>query len=652
LFVANLAVARHDNLSTNAFDLGYISQTLWSTAHGQPYRMATIEGATFEPEGLDPSRMRRPHSYLAFHVEPLLLLLAPLYGLWPSPRLLLWLQAAVIALGSMPAAWLARRLLGSSLAGVFIGAAWLLAPGLQGAALSDFHLVALAATWLMFALWALAAGRRRLALLFLVLTAASREDAALVVAWLVVLLLIASRLGGARPALLTDRSGPMSASEYRPAYRDGLALAVLALGAGAWSTICFARIMPYFNGGGSLFWSRYSWLGPHPRAAVERLVADPRLLLDWLGHPDVASYLLLQVLTGGLLCVLAPLQLMAAAPILAMNALSGFDWMRSGGAHYSAIVVPLLLWSGLLGAARLRRRAWLVLPAGALAAHLWIGASPLRPGFTWPALDPRATTVRAALAAVPPDAAVSATSGLHSHLADRVEAHWFPAGEDAPWLALDTLGTPHPLTPAELHFTASNLLRAGGYRLAAAADGLLLLLREAGAPPVDPDALPQAYYGSVRFADAGVAAPSFTFGDELALIEASLRRRPQVGLFGDAGVLELVWRPLRPVSRDHQFVLVTTRARDGAIVGFQFDVAAAARWHPTSRWRTDEVVRLEMPVDRLGGVGALGIAVVDPAGRRLPVAAADGGLVWEGSIAAVPLEKSPAWPSGLLPPGD
>src|SRR5438128_1930113 len=61
LFVGSLAVARHDNLRTNAFDLGYVTQTLWNTAHGDPYRLTVLEGASFQPEGLDPARIRQPH---------------------------------------------------------------------------------------------------------------------------------------------------------------------------------------------------------------------------------------------------------------------------------------------------------------------------------------------------------------------------------------------------------------------------------------------------------------------------------------------------------------------------------------------------------------------------------------------------------------
>jgi uncharacterized membrane protein len=123
LVVGSLAVARHDGLRTNAFDLGYIAQTLWNTGHGQPYRLTVLEGARFAPEGLDPARIRRPHSYLAFHVEPALLPLAGLYALWPDPRSLLWLQALVIALGALPIAGLARRWLGGEVAALAFGLA-------------------------------------------------------------------------------------------------------------------------------------------------------------------------------------------------------------------------------------------------------------------------------------------------------------------------------------------------------------------------------------------------------------------------------------------------------------------------------------------------------------------------------------------------
>jgi uncharacterized membrane protein len=649
LLVGSLAVARHEGLRTNAFDLGYIAQTLWNTAHGQPYRLTVLEGAPFAPEGLDPARIRRPHSYLAFHVEPALLPLAALYGLWPDPRLLLWLQALVVALGALPIAWLARHLLGGAVATLAFGLAWLLAPGLEGAALSDFHLVAFAATWLALGLFLLERGRTRAGLVSFALAALSREDAALMVAWLGLVLTL--RTAGA----------PGWSVHGRVPIWLGLAI---ALGAGLWSAICFAVVAPYFNGGGSLFWSRYAWLGPTPARALVEVARDPGLLIGWLGRPDVASYLAIQALTGGLVCLLAPLELLAAGPILAMNALSSFDWMRSGGAHYSALTVPVLLWAGVHGARRVGsagvRWAAPLAALAALAAHLWIGASPLRPGFAWPTVDPRASRVSAALPAVPNGAAVSASSDLYPQLANRSRIYWFPAREDATWIAIDALGTSHPLSPRELRDRTLDLLATGDYALEVGADGLLLLRAGPGgrlagelflgavrAPGNDPEAgrpadlaarvlarLPDEFYRFAGPDGVPLRAEPVRFGPALELVGWRVDRWAQVGLFGDAVVLETLWRASAPIGQELSFALATTRRPDGAIVGFQSDAAPGALWLPTSRWAPGQLVRLQMSIDRVGGLEAAGVAVLDPSGRRLPVGAPADVPLWEGDTIA------------------
>jgi hypothetical protein len=597
-----LAVARHDDLRTNAFDLGYVSNALWHTAHGAPFRFTTLEGATFAADGIDVARVRRPHSLLAFHVEPVLLLLAPLYGVWPEPRWLLWLQAIAVAAGALPAAWLARTVVGSAAAGVAFGFAWLLAPGLEGAALSDFHAVAMAATWLVTALWLLESGRRHAALAFFALTVLSREDAAAMVASVGAALVLGARLGVWRADV-----GAVGRS--------------LMVGGGAWAALCFAVVMPFFSGGGSLFVSRYAWLWQEPAS---------------IPTPEIASYLALQLLTGGMLCLLAPLPLLAAAPVLAMNALSGFDWMRSGGAHYSALLVPVLLWAGAHGAAlagrrpvgpfgrgRARPASLVVVLLAALGAHAWAGASPLRPGFAWPEPAARAATVRAALAAVPDRAAVSATSGLVPHLAARDQAGWFPAGVDtADWVVVDVLGESHPLTAVEVQGTAQRLIDEGGFEVVAARDGVAVLRRgTATTGRLEPVA-----------AEPGIERGALArFGPSLELVDHSLRRWPEVGRFGDVGTLETLWRVSASVQDDLTFALATTRRSDGALVGLERDAAAAALWYPTSRWRTGEVVRLEMPVARLADLEALGVAVLTPSGTRLRVHPAAGRLMplWE-----------------------
>jgi len=162
---SHLAIARHQGLATNAFDLGYVTQTLWYTVHGQPFRFTTIEEVPFSPEGvLDPRRLRHPHSLLAFHVEPILLLVAVPFALWPDPRLLLVLQTVALAGGALGAAMLANWRTGSPAAAGVFGTAFLLSPSIAATALADFHAVALGAALLVLALpgrWSAAPGLRR-----------------------------------------------------------------------------------------------------------------------------------------------------------------------------------------------------------------------------------------------------------------------------------------------------------------------------------------------------------------------------------------------------------------------------------------------------------------------------------------------------------
>ena len=416
LYVGNLAALRHEALRTNAFDLGYVTQTVWNTGQGNLFRFTTLDGVGFRLEGLDPTTLRQPNSLLAFHIEPILIPISWIYRLLPDPRVVLWLQTVILATGAFPMALIGRRVIGGWWAAVAIGAAYLLAPGLGGAALSDFHAVALAATWLAWMFWAIESNRPRLAILFAAITALSREDAALLIAWLGAILLC-QRLFDAwshRNRRIHWSVALRLALETQWRDRSFVVPAALLLGGGFWAFACFAIIAPRFNGGGSVFWYRYAWLGETPVLALRSIVSDPRPLFAWLTTPDVSEYVAIQLLTGGIWALLSPVQLLVAAPIVLMNALSSFEWMHSGGAHYSAILVPVLLWSGAWGAKTIGRMiprfgkviALTIAVTAALSAHLWIGVSPLRLNMGNPVADARTAGVFAALSSIPPNAEV------------------------------------------------------------------------------------------------------------------------------------------------------------------------------------------------------------------------------------------------------
>ena len=155
---------------TGRFDLGNMVQAVWSTAHGRPLDVTELDG----------DQINR----LGAHVDPLLAALAPLWWIWPSPKLLLVVQAVVIALGALPVFWLARKHLASGRNGALFALVYLLYAPVQWLALDEFHPVALACPLLLFAIWYLDERRLYAALPFLALAALSKEEVALVVAGL------------------------------------------------------------------------------------------------------------------------------------------------------------------------------------------------------------------------------------------------------------------------------------------------------------------------------------------------------------------------------------------------------------------------------------------------------------------------------------
>ena len=745
-----LAIARHDAFESNAFDLGYVTQTLWNTVHGEPFVFTTVDGVPFSPEGtLDVSHLRKPHSLLAFHVEPILLLVAPLFAIWPDPRLLLILQAIALAAGAVSAAALAGRRLRHPAAPVAFGLAYLLSPSIAAPALSDFHAVSLAPLLIFVALYLIETERPWLGFAAALLATATREDTAILMASLGAYLLarqVFTERGltrGVRPRLDPfDRAG-----------RPGLWLLLVA---GAWALASFGLIVPFFNGTismlirhepgiGSVFWHRYAWLGPTPLAALVNAVVDPGRWIDWILQPDVLAYLATLLLSGGVAAIGAPGTLAVALPIVLENAFSSFDWMRSGGAHYSVILVPVLLFAGMegtrsLGPAldritsegreQLRRSlgrsrpgatspsipprhgegscqpgsgdptegmrppegSWRcsdeapvpspkllsptrgedgreVVPApsggnlplservrarastgallallliGAAANHLWLGASPLAPGYYWPSPGPRENAVEAIVATIPPAASVSATSAVYPHVASRARAYWFPALNGAAYVAVDAASSTSPIDPAEVKARVDALLAGGSYRIAATAPGFLLLRRAtAGEPSGSTAGIPDRFYDFVRAPSLALAGanrgPSVAFGDNVHLDGYRLTDESTQTIFGPSADLTTYWHVAGPVTGNLSFVFYLTRRSDGAIVGRLVDQAPEPVWYPPDRWQPGEEIQMSLSLPRVRDLQAVGVAVVGGStGARLPIQAAPGAVLWEsGTIAQI-----------------
>ena len=369
-----LAVLRHRAFGSGRFDLGNMTQAVWSTANGDLLSVTDVHGEQI--------------SRLGSHFDPVLALLAPLWLLWPSPELLLVVQAAAVAAGALPVFWLARAHFDSEQPAAALAVAYLLYPPVQWLTTSDFHPVSLACPMLLFAWWFL--DQRQLLPFALCAAAAlaTKEHVGLTIAAM----------------------GVWYAIRYR-APRTG---AAIALTAGSIALLATLAVVPHFAPAGiSAFESRY-----------DSPSLDGRDL----------SYLTALFLPLGLLPLAAPLALIPALPELGLNLLSSTITQTSVKTHYAATAIPALIAAAVYGAARVGERAGYVAALAALAGAIALGPV----GRIDIDAGPHDAAARRALAVVPDSVPVSATNALGAHLSDRPRIFSFPVIREAEWVAVDS----------------------------------------------------------------------------------------------------------------------------------------------------------------------------------------------------------------------
>ena len=188
-----------------------MTQAVWATAHGHPLEVTGLTGEQF--------------TRLGAHFDPILVLLAPLWWIWPSPstaaassRRSRSRSARCRSTGS------ARKHLGSERAALGFALVYLLTPAVGWMTLSEFHPVALATPLLLYAVWYLDEDRL---VAFAVVRRARRRDEG-------------ARRPRGRPARRLVRA-------LAPAALPGLAIAAAGV---AVSALAVAVVIPHYRPAG------------------------------------------------------------------------------------------------------------------------------------------------------------------------------------------------------------------------------------------------------------------------------------------------------------------------------------------------------------------------------------------------------------------
>lgn len=613
-----LAWEMHAGMRTHRSDLGQIDQAIWNSSRGR--LLAQTDN------GFEATR-------LTDHVEPILALISPIYWFWDDVRAILLLQAAAAASGALPLYLLALRRCEATLSprerlqvwrleplqqkarplAFALSVAYLLAPQLQSALLTEFHAAPLAAPLVLWAFWAVDAQRWRQFVVAALLVAGVKEEMALLAAGL-----------GAWAMWRAWWEGKAYKQWIPGAFVLGVSL--------VWFFIATFVIVPMhavliYDAAESIYFQRYGALGSSPLDILKSLVTRPDLVLQIAGEPPRTAYLV------GLLVIFAWLPLLGveiillSAPLLLANLLSAYPAQYYGEFHYSAPLAAYMGAAAAYGLGRLWRWttqrldrsspafqhlpargagtmalvalvqnartaltpivafllvAWVL--AWSIGNYLHYGRGPLGGRY-----DPTPVTAHHRLlerfvAQIPADARVTATAGVHPHVSHRRYVYQFPLGLDAPtppteraqWALLDVT-TNTDMAPGDLKVRVDAML-AGEWGVVDAADGFLLLAEGAEEKEIPEDFYTFTLVGREEAPETPLRLLSIAVEDWPRWRQTKVVFEWVVG----AGYDPTLTPPTALLKTPQQDVIATLESA----------APPALVWRPPSQWRPGDRVRV------------------------------------------------------------
>ena len=484
-----LSVTRHNAFRTHALDLGTMDQAAWNTIHGRvlertPLYRDPASGSRYENRLLDAK------------MELIFIPLSALYWLWSDPRVLLLVQTVFLGASAIPLYLLVRGRTQDALLATSVAAAYLCYLPLHYVNMADFHPSALMVPFLLAAWHTMRQRRWRQYYLWLALALSCRIDAAFVALSL----------------------GAVIGMWQKGARRHGVYTVLLSI---AWLAADFWLVVPsvrqvYGPGAGDLVSRRFGALGGGPLDVLHTLVTQPGSVLAQFVDREKAQVIFDLLVPSGLASLFAPLALLPALPILAINLLAESTWQHSIQAHYMAPVIPFV-WiaagEGIGWLARARSRRW----AGLVSVHVLLTTllvswafSPFPLGRAFRLADayqPSAyeRNLRAVIARIPEGASVCAQSDLYAHLSQRRDAALFPRcrledQEETAYVVvdLDPTSVKSPLDYHAFYESVAAWLAREDYGVTALQGGALLLQRGAtGEDPADVQRALAAYGASM-----------------------------------------------------------------------------------------------------------------------------------------------------------
>lgn len=390
---------RHDNFLSGKFDLGNMTQTVWNTAHGNFFTLTDPDGA-------------RQISRLADHADFIMVLFSPLFYIWNSPKVLLFIQTFVLTFGGFFVYLISQKVLKKEKISLILAISFYLNFWVQEQNIFDFHAVALATTFLLATYYFLIRKKYFYFAVFLILSVLTKENVYLVAAifGLFLIFKLKKRLIGTLLFLVS------------------LFLFYFLV----------AKAIPAARGSHHFALDYYSYLGDSLIQIVGNAIFKPWIIFQHLVSFSTLAYLFQTLIPTGFLSIFAPVFLIFALPDLAINLLSKDPNLHSYQYHYGAVIVPFVYISAVYGISYILKRVKFKKVSEVIFYYLIFITiislyyfSPL-PGTKNEDIDIYNTNnysqIYTYLSIIPKDAQVSASNHIGAHLSLRKVIYVLPNG--------------------------------------------------------------------------------------------------------------------------------------------------------------------------------------------------------------------------------
>ncbi len=400
MYFTIVSFLRFEHFYTGTFDLGNMAQTVWNTTQGRIFQFTN-------PHGTDMI------SRLAFHADFLLILIAPIYAIVPSPKTLLFIQTLVVTFGSFFVYKIAKNKLNDKNLALALSFSYLISPAVQRANLYDFHSVTLATTFLLGMYYYYSEKRYALFLVFTFLAGISKEQIWLIVALFGFLILIKQK--------------------------KKLLGSILFMGSISVFYYLVAIAIPRTLGSSHFALSYYSEFGDGPASIIKAMVLSPQKIVGSILEKDKINYLVQIFSHVGYLPAVFPSFLILAGPDLLINLLSSNAQLHQIYYHYTAAITPFIYLSSIFGIYYIQKivnkKYYVILTIYILGAAIYSAYKygPL-PGSLDPNLDMFIKPVNSRefinhqLSLIPDNLSVAASNNVGSHLTNRQRVYTLPLG--------------------------------------------------------------------------------------------------------------------------------------------------------------------------------------------------------------------------------